>query len=63
MDAAASVGRTMPLIKLIATGGTIANTSHGLIGIDEVLRDIPQAREMADFEITEATRVRSGSIR
>jgi L-asparaginase len=53
----------MALIKIVATGGTIANTGHGLIGIDEVLRDIPQARRMADFEITEATRVRSGSIR
>ncbi|MGH7834269.1 MAG: asparaginase [Candidatus Binatia bacterium] len=53
----------MVLIKIVATGGTIANTGNGLIGIDEVLRDIPQARGMADFEIVEATRVRSGSIR
>lgn len=53
----------MPLIKLIATGGTIANTSHGLIGIDEVLKDIPQVRALADFEVVEATRVRSGSLR
>jgi L-asparaginase len=53
----------MPLIKIISTGGTIANTGQGLIGIDEVLKDIPQARAMADFEIIEATRVRSGQIR
>jgi L-asparaginase len=53
----------MPLIKIIATGGTIANTGHGLIGVDELLRDIPQARDLADFEITEATRVRSGALR
>ena len=53
----------MPLIKIISTGGTIANTGHGLIGIDEVLKDIPRARAMADFEITEATRVRSGQMR
>ena len=53
----------MPLIKIISTGGTIANTAHGLIGIDEVLKDIPQARVMADFEIIEATRVRSGQMR
>ena len=53
----------MPLIKVIATGGTIANTSHGLIGIDDVLKDIPQARAMADFEVTEASRVRSGALR
>ena len=53
----------MPLIKIIATGGTIANTSHGLIGIDDVLKDIPQARAMADFKVTEASRVRSGALR
>jgi L-asparaginase len=53
----------MPLIKIIATGGTIANTGHGLIGIDEVLKDIPQAKAMADFEVVEATRVRSGQLR
>jgi len=53
----------MPLIKIISTGGTIANTAHGLISIDEVLKDIPQARAMADFEVSEATRVRSGALR
>jgi len=53
----------MPLIKIIATGGTIANTSHGLIAFDEVLQDIPQAKAMADFEVVEATRVRSGQLR
>jgi L-asparaginase len=53
----------MALIKIIATGGTIANTSHGLISIEDVLKDIPQARALADFEVAEATRVRSGSMR
>ncbi len=53
----------MPLIKIISTGGTIANTGHGLISIDEVLKDIPQAQAMADFEVIEATRVRSGPMR
>jgi L-asparaginase len=53
----------MPLIKIVSTGGTIANTGHGLIAIDDVLKDIPQARRLADFEIAEATRVRSGQLR
>ena len=53
----------MPLIKVIATGGTIANTSHGLIAFDDVLKDIPKAKELADFEVVEATRVRSGQMR
>jgi L-asparaginase len=53
----------MPLIKIIATGGTIANTSTGLIAFADVLKDIPKARAMADFEVFEATRVRSGQLR
>jgi L-asparaginase len=53
----------MGKIKIVATGGTIANTSGGLIGIDEVLKDIPEAKKMADFDIVEATRIRSGSMR
>jgi L-asparaginase len=53
----------MPLIKIISTGGTIANTGHGLIGIDEVLKAIPQAKALAEFEIFEATRMRSGQMR
>jgi len=53
----------MPLIRIISTGGTIANTGHGLISIEDVLKDIPQARDLADFEVSEATRVRSGSLR
>ena len=53
----------MPLIKIVSTGGTIANTSQGLVAIDAVLQAIPQARELADFEIAEATRIKSGSMR
>jgi L-asparaginase len=53
----------MPLIKIVATGGTIANTSHGLISIDDVLGDLPHARSQAEFEVVEAARVRSGSLR
>ena len=53
----------MPLIKIISTGGTIANTSSGLIAADDLLKDVPQARAMADFEIAEAVRLRSGSMR
>ena len=53
----------MPLVRIISTGGTIANTGHGLIAIDQVLGDIPQAKTMADFEVIEATRVRSGQMR
>ena len=53
----------MPRIKIISTGGTIVNTTKGLIGVEELLKDIPQAREWAEFDIDEVTRIRGGSIR
>ena len=53
----------MPLIRIVATGGTIANTAGGLIDVRDVLKDIPEAAGLADIEVVEATRVRSGSMR
>ncbi len=53
----------MPLIRIVSTGGTIANTSGGLIDINDVLKAIPQAAEVAELEVAEATRVRSASMR
>jgi L-asparaginase len=49
-------------IKLVATGGTIANTERGLISMEEVLESIPQVRALADFEVAEVCRVRGGSL-
>jgi len=41
-----------------STGGTIVNTKNGLIGVDDdPLKDIPQARQSADFDIVEVTQV------
>jgi L-asparaginase/Glu-tRNA(Gln) amidotransferase subunit D len=34
-----------------------------LIGVEELLKDIPQAREWAEFDIADVTRIRGGSIR
>lgn len=53
----------MPLIKIVSTGGTIANTSDGLIGLDDVLKAVPQAAGYAEIEIDEEIRVRSAQMR
>ncbi len=53
----------MPLIRIVSTGGTIANTSGGLIDLNDVLKAVPQAAEVAELEVVEATRVRSASMR
>ena len=53
----------MPLIKIVSSGGTIVNTRQGLTGVEKLLTDIPEARTLADFDITDPVRVRSGSLR
>lgn len=53
----------MTRIRIVSTGGTIANTSGGLIDVRDVLRDVPEAADLADLDVVEATRVRSGSMR
>lgn len=52
----------MPTIKLLATGGTIANTLSGRIHIDQVLDTLPEARALASFESEELMRVGSMSV-
>lgn len=49
----------MPLIKIVATGGTVANTVTGRIGVDDLLRDIPEVQKIADLEITDVLRLAS----
>lgn len=53
----------MPRIKIISTGGTIVNTRDGLIAFEEFLRDVPAARKLSDFDVSEVSRIRGGSMR
>lgn len=58
----ASVEARLPLVKVLATGGTIANTPSGRLHTAEVLEAIPQIAEVARLEIEEIIRVGSSSI-
>lgn len=49
----------MSLVKIVATGGTVANTVSGRLSVDELLRDIPEAKEIADLEISDVLRLAS----
>ena len=51
-----------PLVKIIATGGTIANTPTGRLPIDVVLEEIPEIQDFADIEIHDYIRVGSASM-
>lgn len=61
--------KTKPLIKIVATGGTIANTRDGRIPFQQVIADIratfPDTVELLDsvmFEVTDVTRVGSHAL-
>jgi L-asparaginase type II len=61
--------QTKPLIKIVATGGTIANTRDGRLPVEQVIADIhrnfPESREVLDsvrFEVSDILRVGSSSL-
>src|SRR5262247_4502850 len=52
----------LPLVKVVATGGTIANTPSGRLHAGEVAEAIPQLKEVARLEVEELMRVGSSAI-
>jgi L-asparaginase len=53
---------SLPLVKVVATGGTIANTPSGRLHAGEVVAAIPDLKTVARLEIEELMRVGSSSI-
>jgi L-asparaginase len=51
-----------PLIRIVATGGTIANSPDGRMAVDTVLAQIPQIADHAQIEVTDYSRIGSSSI-
>src|SRR5882672_11018130 len=58
----ASAQDNLPLIKVVATGGTIANTPSGRLHAGEVAEAIPQLKKVARLEVEEVMRVGSSAI-
>ena len=52
----------LPLVKVVSTGGTIANTPSGRLHAGEVAEAIPQLKSVARLEVEEVIRVGSSSI-
>lgn len=52
----------LPLVKVVATGGTIANTPSGRLHAGEVADAIPELRKVARLEVEEIIRVASSAI-
>jgi L-asparaginase len=52
----------LPLVKVVATGGTIANTPSGRLQAGEVAEAIPQLKKVARLDVEELMRVGSSAI-
>jgi len=52
----------LPLVKIVATGGTIANTTGGRISAQDVLRDVPEIGQYARVEVLDYIRIGSSSM-
>ena len=59
---AAHAQEKLPLVKVVATGGTIANTPSGRLHAGEVAEAIPELKKVARLEVEEVIRVGSSSI-
>lgn len=51
-----------PLVKVIATGGTIANSPDGRMSVDTVLEQIPSIRDIARIDVYDYSRIGSSEI-
>ena len=51
-----------PLVKIVATGGTIANSPEGRMAVDTVLAQIPEVAEHARIEVEDYSRIGSSAI-
>ena len=52
----------LPLVKVVATGGTIANTPSGRLHAREVAEAIPELKQVARLDVEEVVRVGSHSM-
>src|SRR5688572_32952880 len=59
---AAQAQEKLPLVKVVATGGTMANTPSGRLHAGEVADAIPALRNVARLEVEELVRVASSAI-
>ena len=51
-----------PVVKVVSTGGTIANTQGGRISVEQIIADLPEVKSIADLRVEEVTRLGSASL-
>ena len=58
--AGAQTGR--PVVKVVATGGTVANTPDGRISVERIITELPEVKTIADLHVEDVTRLGSSEL-
>lgn len=58
----ASAQQDKPIVKILATGGTIANTPDGRVAVEAILEALPEVGDLAEFRVEDITRVGSSTL-
>jgi L-asparaginase/Glu-tRNA(Gln) amidotransferase subunit D len=53
---AATAQADKPVIKIVATGGTIANTPSGRLAVEDIIEQLPEVEELAELRVEDVTR-------
>ena len=61
-DAGLAQATDLPRVHVIATGGTIASSAAGLIGVDQLLSSVPQLAHVASLTFEQALRLGSSRV-
>jgi L-asparaginase len=54
--------QTLPLVRIVATGGTIANSPTGRLSVESVMQRIPALAQVARIEVVDVARIGSSAI-
>lgn len=52
----------LPIVKIFATGGTIANTPDGRIAVQAIIDELPEVEDIAELRVEDVTRVASSNL-
>ncbi len=52
----------LPVIKIFATGGTIANTPDGRLAVEAIIQALPEVEKIARLRVEDITRVGSSNL-
>jgi L-asparaginase len=58
----ASAQTQLPIIKIFATGGTIANTPDGRLAVEAIIQALPEVEKIARLRVEDITRVGSSNL-